>query len=224
MSDLFHALRQALQETRPKKWLFYGDSISEGREFTYGARDYTQLLAEHVRGDLNRRTDVFINTAISGNIIIDLLNGFNWRVEQFHPDFVFIMIGTNDCSPSRGVSPDEFRRNLSHLCDRILKQGSLLVLQTPNPPFPGAAPERANLENYLAFIRSLAAERNIPLIDHAKYWTSLKGFPCEWMSDAVHPNAFGHVALARYCALSADFAMRDSWLFKTPIPSWPGTP
>ena len=86
-------IKASLKSERPLKWLFYGDSITHGAFHTFGARDYTQLFAEKVRYELKRFTDVVINTAISGNNSRQLLNGFDWRVGQFRPDAVFLMIG-----------------------------------------------------------------------------------------------------------------------------------
>ena len=73
-------VRAFINSPKPVKWLFYGDSITHGAYHTFGWRDYTQLFAERVRGEMGRNMDVVINTAISGNTTRQLLEGFSWRV------------------------------------------------------------------------------------------------------------------------------------------------
>jgi lysophospholipase L1-like esterase len=192
-------VRQFLQATEPVKWLFYGDSITHGAVHTWGARDYTELFAERVRGERGRSEDVVINTAISGNTTRELLQGFDWRVRQFRPDVVFLMIGMNDCAADRNLPVDEFEQNLVELASLIDEQGGLCVFQTTCPVLPGAAPEREpHFEAYMERIRSVAAGRRLPLVDHARFWAAYADRHYFWMSNAFHPNGFGHVAFARH--------------------------
>ena len=86
-------IKQLLRADRPVKWLFYGDSITHGALHTFGWRDYTQIFAERLRYEMGRSMDVVINTAISGNSTRELLQGFDWRVAQFQPDVLLLMIG-----------------------------------------------------------------------------------------------------------------------------------
>src|SRR5437763_63070 len=88
---------------QPTKWLFNGDSITHGALHTFGWRDYVELFHERLRFELARGMDVVINTAISGDSTRGLLETFDWRVAQFRPDVVFLMIGMNDCSTSRAI-------------------------------------------------------------------------------------------------------------------------
>jgi lysophospholipase L1-like esterase len=182
--------------------LFYGDSITEGSRHTFGWRDYTELFEERVRAELNRRRDVVINTAISGNKSRDLLADFDWRVGQFAPHVVFVMIGMNDASPERPVTPELFRANVTELCQRILQLPAVPVLQTtclpqPNDPYP---PRMANLLALMEALRETAASKKLPLIDHTRHWetaireNSHRAF--FWMNNIGHPNQFGHRAFA----------------------------
>jgi lysophospholipase L1-like esterase len=189
-----------LSREAPVKWLFYGDSITHGARHTYGGRDYTETFDERLRFELGRRLDVILNTAISGNTTDDLLASYDWRVKQFAPDVVFIMIGMNDCDAGRhGKSPEPFRANLRALCDRLAADGALAVLQTTCPIIPGLAPSR---EPYfpaiMQIIRDVAAERELPLIDHTAHWLEQDANTFQyWMNNAFHPNTHGHLAFAR---------------------------
>ncbi len=177
------------------KWLFYGDSITHGAKHTAGHRDYTQLFSEKVRYELDRRGDIVINTAFSGNTTRDLLGDFDWRVGQFSPTAVFVMIGMNDCDSCK-VPLDEFQENLSLLVRRIVEIGALPVMQTTNPIVTGQAPSREpHFPAYMNAVRETAEKNALPLIDHTTHWMAQSSFPTSWMADAFHPNAQGHHAL-----------------------------
>jgi lysophospholipase L1-like esterase len=190
-------VRKLIKSKEPVKWLFYGDSITHGALHTFGSRDYVELFAERVRFELARTMDIVINTAISGNDTRQLLAGFDWRVKQFGPDVVFIMIGMNDCTDLNDITLDEFEHNLLTLCDRITALGGLPVLQTTCPILPGQAPDRAPyFDDHMDIVRQVAAQRNLPLIDHTAYWKERPDSFFYWMSNAFHPNEYGHRAFA----------------------------
>ena len=196
-SPQMETLRAILQRPEPAKWLFYGDSITHGARHTYGQRDYTELFAERVRAELGRSQDIVLNTAISGNTTRELLATFDWRVGQFRPDVVFLMIGMNDCNTVKNLPVEEFHRNLNELADKIHEAGALTVFQTCNPLMPGTLPERhPRLAQYMAMVRHVAGDRSAPLIDHFEHWQESANRIPFWMSNSVHPNAFGHIELA----------------------------
>jgi lysophospholipase L1-like esterase len=138
-----------------------------------------------------------INTAISGNTTRELLEGFDWRVRQFAPDVVFIMIGMNDCSTDRDVSEQDFRANLITLCRRVLDLPSIPVLQTTCPILPQTAPAREErFPRYMEVVRQVAAVEAIALVDHAAWWEEHRDSHFYWMSNGFHPNEYGHRAFA----------------------------
>lgn len=190
-------LRQLITSNKPVKWLFIGDSITHGAVHTSGARNYVELFIERVRWELDRRMDVVINTAISGDTTRELLTSFDWRVTQFRPHTVFVMIGMNDCSQDSGISPDTFQTHLAHLATRIQKLDAVPVLQTTCPILRGQAPDREpHFPVFMERVRHVAAAHNLPLIDHERFWHRHADRHFFWMSDAFHPNAYGHRALA----------------------------
>ncbi len=192
-------VKQFLKSEVPCKWLFYGDSITHGVLHTFGWRDYAELFEERVRFELRRTMDIVINTAISGNTTRALLTGFDWRVAQFKPDVVFIMIGMNDCSKNNDITVEEFERNLLDLTAKTVALGALPVLQTTCPILPQQAPDRApNFDSYMEKIRKVANECQFPIIDHTQYWQQNPNSHFYWMSNAFHPNNYGHRAFADY--------------------------
>jgi len=196
-------VRALLKSERPIKWIFTGDSITHGALHTFGWRDYVELFAERVRFELGRVMDLILNSAISGHTTRELLSGFDWRIGQFRPDAVLIMIGMNDCSESRGISCGEFSANLGQLVGKIRDLGAIPVLQTTCPILPGQAPDRTpHFPAYMEAIRQVAAAHKLPLIDHEQFWRNRAGSHFYWMSDGFHPNECGHRAFA-FCLYQA---------------------
>jgi lysophospholipase L1-like esterase len=190
-------IRQYLRQEQPVKWLFYGDSITHGVLHTWGDRDYTQLFAERVRAELGRSQDIVLNTAISGNRTTQLMEQFDWRVRQFEPDVVFLMIGMNDCAADSGISVTAFDQNLRELHRRFAECNALPIYQTTCPILPGSAPSREpSFSDFMDAIRGVAADTASPLIDHEKFRQEHAAQPYFWMSNAFHPNGYGHRAFA----------------------------
>ena len=205
-------LRQMVKRSKPVKWLFYGDSITHGALHTFGQRDYTQLFSERIRFEMARPSDIVINTAVSGNTTRQLLAEFQWRVERFAPDVVFIMIGMNDCSSGNDITAEEFSRNIDLLCDMVLRLPALPVVQTTCPILPDAAPDREPyFSAYMEICRRVAVSRSLPQIDHEAYWKENAERHFFWMSNAFHPNEYGHRAFARLLFEELQIRAEDSY-------------
>lgn len=198
-------IHSLLRSSKPLKWVFYGDSITMGAVHTMGWRDYSELFAERVRFELRRNDDIVIKSAYDGNTTRHLLDSFDWRVKQFQPHVVFIMVGTNDCYEGPDgfrVPLEEYKRNLELLIKKI--KGLKIcqpILQTSCPILSGGSPERErNLPKYMAAVRQVARESRVSVIDHFAYWQQKARKPGSaqyaWMSDAIHPNEMGHRVFA----------------------------
>ena len=198
-------VKNLLKNEKPLTWVFYGDSITHGGTHTFGWRDYTELFAERVRGEMGRTMDMIIDTAISGDNTRGLLESFDWRAGRFDPDVVLIMIGMNDCSETNPISLEEFTENLGKLADKIISIDAIPLMQTTCPIIPHHAPEREpSFPAYMEAIRKVASEKNLPLIDHTKYWQAAEGRSFYWMSNPFHPNEMGHRAFAKLIFQSLD--------------------
>ena len=194
-------IKQLFKTATPVKWLFYGDSITHGSFHTHGWRSYSELFNERIRYELLRLQDIVINTAISGDTTNGLLSSFDWRVKQFTPDVIFLMIGMNDCcggSLKRGV----FEKNLNLLVDKFNELEAITVMQTTCPVISHNADEREPYQtyigNYMDTVRKVAAESNLPLIDHYAFWLKNVQSQLFWHSDAIHPNEYGHRVFSHY--------------------------
>jgi lysophospholipase L1-like esterase len=194
-------VRQLLARKEPLKWLFDGDSITHGAVHTHGSRDYVQLFEERVRFELGRSQDLVLKSAISGQTTRDLLATFDWRMAQFRPHVVFIMVGMNDCSTGRKLDLPTFQQNLAELVQRVTALGALLVLQTTCPILPGSAPDREpQFDAYMQALRDAAAAGGLPLVDHTAYWRANPAKFYDWMANQFHPNEYGHRVFFRLVA------------------------
>lgn len=198
-------LAAALADPAPLNWLITGDSITHGLVHTQGGRSYPEHLHELIRGELERVRDVVVNSAISGNRIVDILDDWERRVAAWNPDVVTLMIGTNDVStggPRPVLTPEEYAASLREFVRRARGLDAVVVLQTP-PSVDGLnAPERARIGTFAAAVRQVAAEEDVILVDQHARFAELGGPGVPWglMNDPFHPNAAGHAVLARELA------------------------
>ena len=185
----------------PLIWVFTGDSITHGAKHTHGCRSYPEIFAERIRWELGRTRDIIINTGISGNTTQVILNDFGWRIGQFEPNVVSLMIGTNDCATGR-IEIEAFEENLGALANKIRDIGAIPVFHTPNIIITDKAPERARLSDYVSVIRNVSLEEKIILVDNYSHWSDVLqngklNVYKEWLNDPLHPDGEGHSEIAR---------------------------
>jgi len=181
------------------KWLFTGDSITHGALHTFGYRDYVEHFDERVRYELRRPFDYVLKTGTNGWRITNLKAELQWNVLQFSPQVVSLNFGMNDCG-SGLANVDQFRADYLHVLRAIRAEtGAALILHTPNGIEPLTAEGRADaLPVYVQTVREIAAEVAAPLVDHHAHWESNRerGAVTYWLSDPIHPNEYGHRAMA----------------------------
>lgn len=200
-----------------QKLLFIGDSITDcdrakpAGEGLFGAlgKGYVSLvdaLLQAVYPDLRIRV---INTGNSGNNVVDLEKRWQADVIDRKPDWLSIMIGTNDVwrqydTPfitESHVYKDQYEETLRKLVAEtrpLLKGG--LVLMTP---FYIETNEkdamRATMDEYGAIVRAVAADYGALFVDtQAAFNEVLKELYAATLAwDRVHPTQAGHAVLAR---------------------------
>ncbi len=194
-------LRSIFSSSKGVTWLLTGDSITHGAVYTCGWRSYPEHFVERLRWELRRMADTVINTGTSGDTTDGLLKDLKRRALRFRPDVTSIMMGMNDCVGGR-YGMEAFRSNLFNLADASEETASLLLLHTPNPIRPGSDVERTHLPHYADVIREVATRRKLMLVDHYGHWITQdrkhRGAFRRWLvSDGIHPNAQGHLELAK---------------------------
>ncbi len=223
--DELEVIKKLLAQKVPMKWVFVGDSITHGAKHTYGYRSYPETFSERIRYEMKRGRDVVVNMGISGNTSNDILSDYDWRIAQFTPRVVFIMIGTNDADVKRNISLEKFKLNMLELVDKIRSNGAVPILQTPNITIEEKAIGRERLKYYVQVIREVSKERATILVDHWAYWTEMASVTpnvvnAQWLMDELHPNGRGHDEMARliFKQLSifdpTQFTGKDHWSTK----------
>lgn len=192
-------IAQLLSAKSPIKWVFAGDSITHGAGHTMGWRDYVELFGERVRWEMQRRRDCVIKTGVSGWRVTDIRDDLDWSVLQHRPQVVSIAVGMNDCTAGApGV--EAFRREMLGVVSRVRDAaGSAIVLHAPNRILPADAQRAGSIEAYANAVRAVAAAAGCALVDHWTDWepAARDGSIAFRLSDAIHPNEYGHRSMAR---------------------------
>lgn len=151
--------------SKPKKILFFGDSITE---MGVKAGGYVSLIKK----SLDPSKYEVIGAGIGGNKIYDLYLRLEDDVLNKNPDLVVIYIGVNDVwhkqSLRTGTDQDKFVKFYQALINKITAKGAQVILCTPaviGEQKNGSNEMDAELDKYAAEIRKLATSNKLPLVD-----------------------------------------------------------
>lgn len=179
-----------------------GDSITYGfRIKNWFCRQYPRRLQALLgKGYYVRNFGLSGSTGMkSGNR--PYVNYLSYRQSQeFLPDIVVIMFGTNDASPANWQGKDRFVSEYRELLlsYRDLQSYPELYVMTPPPLHHQTGSEDAKMELNIETVREcifdMAAEMKFPVID---LFSKIKGSPDWFQVDGLHPNAAGAAEIAR---------------------------
>ena len=167
----------------------YGTSLTQG-----GA--WVRQLQEALNKKFPGKAKV-INSAQSGMWSKWGVDNLDKRVIEKAPDAVIIEFAINDAFLKYATSPEDARKNLENMIDRIKKTRSQceIILMTMNPPTREHLERRPKIEDYYEMYRKVAKDRSLTLIDHEPNWQKiLKDDPAlfnKYVPDGIHPNATG---------------------------------
>lgn len=190
-------------KVKPKKIIFFGDSITQQGVQPGG---YVDLIKK----SLNAAKYEVIGAGIGGNKIYDLYLRLEDDVLNKKPDLVVIYIGVNDVwhkqTSHTGTDLDKFEKFYQALISKIKSGGAKVILCTPaviGEKKNGANEMDPELDKFSEAVRQLAAKNQLPLVDLRKLFTAYdlenntedaaKGV---LTVDGVHLNAKGNKALA----------------------------
>lgn len=196
------------------KLLFIGDSITDcGRPRPVAEADnlgggYVNQVNALLNSAYADRPIRVVNTGISGNTVRDLKARWQSDVLDLKPDWLSIMIGTNDVwrqfdrplIPEAAVQPDEYEQTLDALVGATKPQLKGLVLMTPFYLEPLAADAmRARMDQYGKIVLAVAKRHGAIGVDlQAAFDRVLKHQHSSFFSwDRVHPTPTGHMVIAR---------------------------
>ncbi|MGG8408282.1 SGNH/GDSL hydrolase family protein [Streptomyces sp. 12297] len=160
-------------------------------------RGWVEHVHERVRWQLDRLTDIVVNTGVSAWSAVDVLAAYDHLVGRFEPDVLSVSLGTNDARRGTAGLP-EFHDAMRAI---IAKAGDArIVLHTPVPVSVTGRAARAELPAYCQAVREIAADTGALLVDHEAFWLDHFGDadPIAWLDDPAHPNAVGHLQMANH--------------------------
>jgi lysophospholipase L1-like esterase len=157
-----------------------------------------------------------VNMGTSGNTVRDLDNRWETDVFALQPDWVVVMIGTNDVwrqfdsplQPEHHVYPEEFGARLNRLVASTLPLVKGMVLMTPFYLEPNKTDSmRAMMDRYGAIVRDTATQYGTVFVDtQAAMAPLMKHSHSSFTAwDRVHPGIIGHTAIARAFLDAAGF-------------------
>jgi lysophospholipase L1-like esterase len=212
-----------LRAKEPVTIVVTGDSCSVDTHWTWGHKNWVQLLAEAVWETYGDGFITVINSSKCGNSYAEELKRLPQSILRFQPDVVVSAIVLGD--QGRGREGLEQTKEAARQFVRRIREtcGSEVLLMTFNPvvygywspvpegtkpgePFPAPGRGEANADALL----ELGRELGLPVADVFGEWTRrripfrlMTAHP-QWlrmrMADTVHPNAQGHLAIFREVA------------------------
>lgn len=214
----------AMKIKAQQKIVFTGDSITDcGRARPHGSapdglgNGYVQLV-DALLSAANPELEIEVwNTGISGNTVRDLKARWNDDVLSIRPDWLSIMIGTNDVwrqfdsadDSTLGVLPDEYENTLCELVSstRSSLSGGLVVMTPFFVDTNASEPMRVMIEQYGAIAQRVAAENDALFVDTQAAFDAVMQHrePSVLAGDKVHPSVVGHIVLARAFLQAIDF-------------------
>lgn len=138
-----------------------------------------------------------INSAKGGMWSAWGVTNLDERVIAKAPDVVIIEFAINDAFLQYKTSPEDARRNLENMIDRIQKArpSCEVILMTMNPPIGVHLERRPRIDDYYAVYREVAKKRSLVLVDHHRNWQKVlaEGEVAfkKLVPDGIHPNAQG---------------------------------
>lgn len=204
---LFLLVGMALVPAKPKRVIFFGDSITQAGAKPGG---YIMKLGDMLAKQNKAADYELIGAGIGGNKVYDLFLRMEDDVLAKQPDLVFIYIGVNDVWHKRtsgtGTDPDKFLKFYEALIRKLQAANAKVVLCTP--AVIGEKTDHSNeqdgdLNQYSTMIRELAKKQNLPLCDLRKAFLDydLKNNPENkaqgiLTTDRVHLNDTGNQFVA----------------------------
>lgn len=190
-------------KVKPKKIIFFGDSITQAGVQPGGYVDLIKKALDPSKYEV-------IGAGIGGNKVYDLFFRMEDDVLTKKPDLVVIYIGVNDvwhkATSKTGTDYDKFGKFYQGLITKIQNNGAKVVLCTPaviGEKKDGANEMDADLDKYSGAIRELATKNKLPLLDLRTIFKEYdaannpdnkeKGI---LTTDGVHLNPLGNQTLA----------------------------
>ncbi|WP_445293261.1 SGNH/GDSL hydrolase family protein [Cohnella sp. 56] len=193
-----------------------GDSITDcGRSRPIGeglggalGNGYVSIAAGLLQSVYPQLPVRVVNVGSSGHTVRDLAERWQTDVLDLAPDWVSIMIGTNDVwrqydqpyIKESHVYAEEYEETLSELVEKTLTHVKGIVLMTPFYLEPNRSDAmRATMDQYGGIVKRIAENHGTLFVDTQAAFDRVLAhiYPATIAWDRVHPNAAGHITLAK---------------------------
>ncbi|HEV7298622.1 MAG TPA: SGNH/GDSL hydrolase family protein [Tepidisphaeraceae bacterium] len=211
--------------TEKQKLVMIGDSITDtgrARPIAEGhgqlGNGYVAMVDALISGAYPDRQIRVVNVGISGNTVRDLKDRWTTDMIEQKPDWLSVMIGTNDVwrhfapprRPEALILPEEYEATYREILREVRPSLKGLVLMTPFYIEPNKSePMRARMDEYGALVKKVAADHDAIFVDTQAAFdratTTL--YPGMLAGDRVHPNPHGHAILAMAFLKAIGFSM-----------------
>ena len=209
---------------RGDKLVCIGDSITDcdrarpAGEGLFGAigRGYVSLVDGLLGATYPELGLRVVNMGCSGNTVLDLKLRWETDVLALKPDWLSVMIGTNDVwrqfdlprQTEIHVDPDTYECAYAELLEITRPGLKGLVLMTPFYIEPNRSDlMRARMDEYGAVVKRLAETYDAVFVDTQAAFDALSAhvYAATLAWDRVHPNHVGHMVLARAFLQGLDY-------------------
>lgn len=204
---IFFLVMTSFNQTKARRIIFFGDSITE-----MGVQEggYIQQIKELAKQHQLEKQVELIGKGIGGNKVYDLYLRLEDDVLALSPDVVFVYVGINDVWHKQGAGTgtdiDKFEKFYQALIRKMKEKNIQVVLCTPSvigERHDNTNAQDSELNEYSAVIRKLAASNNLVLVDlrscfltYLKTNNTLNLEKQILTTDRVHLNALGNALVA----------------------------
>ncbi len=165
----------------PCKIVFFGDSITI---------KYVPAFGEILKNEYSDNKIEIVNAGVIGETSRDGLKRIS-SIQSKTPQVVVIGFGMNDWR--KGVSKQEFKKNLIYMIEKFEVIGSRVILLTINPDYQGFFKGTSKaIGDYNCIIRETAKEKCIKIADVDLLWKRKIKPVQKGLKDKIHPNKLGY--------------------------------
>ncbi len=196
------------ENPKPKKVLFFGDSITEAGVNPGG---YISILKKLILDNGKSNDYELMGSGIGGNKVYDLFFRLEKDVLARKPDIVVIWIGVNDVwhksSFGTGTDADKFELMYKDIINKLENQGIKVFCCTPaciGEKTDHSNQQDGDLNRYSSIIRHITSDKGVGLIDFRKQFLAYNmqhnknNSPSGILTtDGVHLNDKGNDFVAR---------------------------
>lgn len=201
----------------PKKFLFMGDSITDGNRGRTTdpnhimGHGFAFSLASRIGANFPNFGLSFVNKGISGNKISDLQNRWKTDVLEQKPNLLSILVGINDFDSIRNAKKDavdtvNYETIYRELLTETKNNFPEIVLVICSPFLVPVGRYKADFEKlfpvfdeYRQISKKLATEFGAIFIDLQEVFEEQKTNPSYeyWIWDGIHPTVAGHELIVK---------------------------